>query len=324
MQRSMNIPKTTPAIYRMFGDRLFALLVAGLALSVILLSLGLAYYLYDGGKVAIEQFGFFGFLGGTTWDPALTKQFGAWPYVVGTVVTAFAALALSFLPAMAAAIFASEYAPRWLAGIINYLLDLMAAVPSVVYGIWGIFFLAPFLRETIMLPLYMWAASNATWMLPILGNPSGYGMLTAVVILAGMIVPFTAALARDAIGLVPQTQREAAYALGATRWEVMRMALLPYARGGIVAGAVLALGRALGETMAVAMIIGNTNILPYTFFGPASTMPAVIALEFKEAVEDLHLQSLVAVGFYLFLVAFIVNLAASYILFRLKVGGYRA
>lgn len=311
-------------LYRLFGDRIFLGVVATLALSIMAMTIGLAYYLYLGGYQTINKEGFFPFLTGTTWDPALRKEFGILPFVIGTLITSFVALAISILPALAAAIFTAEYAPRWLADVINYLVDLMAAVPSVVYGIWGIFVLAPFLRETIYLPLFLWSAENAPWLSQYLGNPAGYGMFTAIVILSSMIVPFTAALSRDAIALVPAAQREGAYALGATRWEVMQMAILPYARGGIVAGAVLALGRALGETMAVAMVIGNGNLLPYTLFGPASTMPAVIALELKEAVEDLHYSGIIGVGFYLFLIAFIVNITASYLLQKLKVGGQRA
>jgi len=318
------IKRKPSAIYRVLGDRIFLVLVLALALSIVLLTLGLGYYLYLGASLAINKEGVFGFLTGTTWDPALKLEFGIWPYVVGTLITSLAALVLSVPVALAAAIFTAEYAPRWLAGFINYLVDLMAAVPSVVYGIWGIFVLAPFLREIFYMPVFLWAAENAPWLSRYLGNPSGYGLFTAIVILSSMVIPFTAALSRDAINLVPAAQREGAYALGATRWEVMQMVILPYARGGIFAGAMLALGRALGETMAVAMVIGNGNILPYTLFGPASTMPAVIALELKEAVEDLHYSAIIGVGFYLFLIAFIVNATASYLLNKLKVGEQRA
>ncbi|RDI96239.1 phosphate ABC transporter permease subunit PstC [Meiothermus sp. QL-1] len=326
MQQATQTPlikRRTPAIYRVLGDRIFLVIILLLALSIIALTLGLGYYLYMGGSKAIAKEGFWGFLTGTTWDPALRLEFGIWPYVVGTLITSFAALVLSVPVALAAAIFTAEYAPRWLAGVINYLVDLMAAVPSVVYGIWGIFVLAPFLRDVFYLPVFLWAAENAPWLTRYLGNPAGYGLFTGIVVLSSMVIPFTAALSRDAIQLVPTAQREGAYALGATRWEVMRMVILPYARGGIFAGAMLALGRALGETMAIAMVIGNGNLLPYTLFGPASTMPAVIALELKEAVEDLHYSALIGVGFYLFLIAFLVNATASYILNKLKVSEQR-
>lgn len=323
MQQSVSKFAPPSAMYRLLGDRIFAGVVAVLAASIIVLTVALAFFLYQGGAEAIQRFGLFGFPTNSTWDPGLSRQFGAWPFILGTILTSISALALSILPALAAAIFSAEYAPRWLAGIIDYLVDLMAAIPSVVYGIWGIFVLAPFLRDTLYLPLFTWSATNATWLTPFLGAPTGYGMFTAIIILTSMVIPYTASLARDAIRLVPIAQREAAYGLGATRWEVMRLAILPYARGGIIAGAILSLGRALGETMAVAMVIGNSNVLPFTFFGGASTMPSVIALELKEAVEDIHYSSLIAVGFYLFIVAFIVNIIASYLLNRLKVGGPR-
>ncbi|MDM7325367.1 MAG: phosphate ABC transporter permease subunit PstC [Thermus sp.] len=303
-------------LYTHFGDRVFAWAILALAMGVVVLALFMAYELYQGGSLALKAMGLWRFITGTAWDPVIQKSFGAWPYILGTVIVSLSALLLSFFPALAAAIFAAEYAPRWLAQIINFLLDLMAAVPSVVYGLWGIFVLAPWIRDTIQLPLYMWAAERTPWLLPFLGVPQGYGLMTAVLILAAMIVPFTAALARDAIALVPKEQREAAYALGATRWEVMRMAILPLARGGIVAGAFLALARAVGETMAVTMVIGNSHKLPYTVFGGAATMPSVIANEFTEAVEDLHLSALIAVGFLLFWVSMAVNLAAAYVLRR--------
>jgi phosphate transport system permease protein len=303
-------------LYTHLGDRLFALVLVLLASGVILTAFLMAYELYQGGSLALSKEGFWGFLVGVKWDPVIEQSFGAWPYILGTLIVSLSALFLSFFPALAAAIFAAEYAPRWLAQIINYLLDLTAAVPSVVYGLWGIFVMAPWIRDHLMLPTYLWAAEQAPWLLPFLGNPSGYGLLTAILILAAMVVPFTAALARDAIQLVPKEQREAAYALGATRWEVLRLAVLPLARAGIVAGAFLALARAIGETMAVTMVIGNSHKLPYTLFGGAATMPSVIANEFTEAVEDLHLAALIAIGFYLFIVSFVVNLLAGYVLRR--------
>ncbi|BFH74964.1 phosphate ABC transporter permease subunit PstC [Thermus thermophilus] len=303
-------------LYSHFGDRIFASFLLLLALGVAVLAFLMAYELYQGGSLALERFGLLGFALGREWDPAVRHSFGAWPYILGTLIVSLFALLLSFFPALAAAIFAAEYAPRWLAQIINFLLDLMAAVPSVVYGLWGIFVLAPWLRDKVQLPLYMWAAERLPGLLPLLGVPTGYSLMTAVLILASMIVPYTAALARDAIALVPKEHREAAYALGATRWEVMRLAILPLARGGIIAGVFLALARAVGETMAVTMVIGNSHKLPYTLFGGAATMPSVIINEFAEAVEDLHLSALIAVGFLLFLVSMVVNFTAANILRR--------
>lgn len=312
------------AIYRSLGDRSFAVLITLLGSSIMLLAALLAWVLFGESSPTLSQFGFFGFLRETTWDPAVQLRFGAWPFILGTLITSTIALALSFLPAIAIAIFTAEYAPRWLSAIIDTLVDLIAAVPSVVIGIWGIFALAPWLRDTFYMPIFLWATQNAPNLLPIIGTPTGLGMTTAIVVLSLMIVPYTAALTRDAIRLVPKEQREAAWALGATRWEVMTMAILPYARGGIAAGAMLSFGRAIGETMAVAMLIGNRNRLPFSIFGPAATMPSVIVNEFREAVENLHLSSLMAVGFYLFIISLMVNLAAAYIQRKLAVSGGRA
>lgn len=287
---------------------------------MILLAAALAGVLLRDGWMAFETFGPLRFLVSRDWD-AVRGSFGALPFLIGTLITSVAALLLSLPPALAVAVFTAEYAPRWLGTIIDYLVDLLAAVPSVVVGIWGIFVLVPLVQQRIYMPLYLWAGENAPNLLPILGAPAGYNLTTATLILALMIVPYTVALARDAIRLVPADQREAAFALGATRWEVIWMAVLPYARGGIIAGAVLSFGRAIGETMAVAMLVGNSSRLPFTLFGPAATMPSVIVNEFREAVENLHLSSLMAVGFYLLLISLAVNLFAAYLQRRLAVGG---
>ncbi|MDQ3461063.1 MAG: phosphate ABC transporter permease subunit PstC [Deinococcota bacterium] len=312
--------RTPSAVYRWLGDRIFAVTVTLLGSAVIVLAALMAWVLWADASVPIRQFGFFGFLTGTTWDPVIRVSFGAWPFLLGTLITSVAALILSFFPALGVAIFTAEYAPRWLATIIDYTVDLLAAIPSVVVGIWGIFVLAPWLRDTLYMPVFLGTAEHAPWALSFLGNPTGYGLVTATLVLALMIVPYTTALARDAIRLVPKEQREAAWALGATHWEVMRMAVLPYARGGITAGAILSFGRAIGETMAVAMLIGNSNTLPFTLFGPAATMPSVIVNEFREAVVNLHRLSLMAIGFYLFLISLIVNLIAAYVQRKLVVG----
>ncbi len=314
------IRRSPPAIYRRLGDRLFLALMVLVGCVVIALAVALTGVMLEGGWMALRRFGPIEFLFSRNWD-AVRGLFGAWPFMVGTIITSVAALLLSLLPAIGVAIFTAEYAPRWLATIIDYLVDLLAAVPSVVIGIWGIFVLVPLVQSRIYMPIYMWAVENAPGALPLLGSPTGYNLTTATVVLALMIVPYTIALSRDAIRLVPRDQREAAWALGATRWEVIRMAVLPYARGGIIAGAVLSFGRAIGETMAVAMLVGNSNRLPFTLFGPAATMPSVIVNEFREAVEALHLSSLMAIGFYLLLVSLVVNLLAAYLQRRLAVGG---
>jgi phosphate transport system permease protein len=193
----------------------------------------------------------------------------------------------------------------------------------VVYGLWGILVLVPLVRDHFELPVFLWAAQNAPWLTGFLGSPTGIGLFSSILVLALMIVPFAASLARDAIGVVPREQREAAYALGATHWEVIRLAVIPYARGGIFAGVVLALARALGETMAVTMLIGNSHNLPYSAFGPAATMASVVANEFAEATVDLHYASLLAIGFVLFILSLVVNLLAAWVQRRMTLAGSR-
>ena len=306
-------------LYQRLGDRLFSALVVGLALGVVLAALAIVWVLYQGGREALHTFGFLGFLTGSRWD-AVRGEFGAWPPLLGTLVTSAAALFLAFFPALSAALFVVEFAPRALKGAVAYLIDLLAALPSVVYGLWGIFVLVPLVRERVELPLFTWAAAHAPGLLAFLGPPTGIGMLSAILVLALMIVPYASALARDALALVPQSQREAMYALGATRWEVIRRVVIPYARAGIFSGGVLALARALGETMAVTMLIGNSVNLPYTLFGPAATMASLIANEFTEAEDDLHLSALIAVGFVLLLIALATNLVAAWVLRRMSLG----
>jgi phosphate transport system permease protein len=307
-------------IYRRQGDRAFQTVIVLLGSSIIALAIALVWVLLQDGWEPLRRFGFIGFLSDSTWDPVRGIH-GTLAFLIGTLITSVAALALSFLPALGVAIFSAEYAPRWVAAVLDTLVDLMAAIPSVVIGIWGIFVLVPWMQNHVYLPVFLWSSNEAPALLPILGPPAGYNLVTATLVLALMIIPYTTALARDALRLVPRSQREAARALGATRWEVMRMAVIPYARGGIIAGAILSFGRAIGETMAVAMLIGNGNSLPFTLFGPAATMPSVIVNEFREAVENLHLSSLMTVGFYLFLISLAVNLVAAWLQRKYVVGG---
>ena len=315
------IKKPLPIIYRWLGDKIFLTVVFILGLSIIFLAFSMAWVLYSEGRLAINEFGVIGFLKGSVWDPGVRMVFGALPFIFGTFITSVVALAIAFLPAIAIAVVIAEYAPKWIGNIIENFVHLIAAIPSVVVGIWGIFVFAPWMRETVYMPIFTFTANNYPSLLPVLGNPMGYGMTTATIILALMIIPFTTALTRDAISQVPKEQREAAWALGATKWEVIRMAVLPYARGGILAGAMLSFGRAIGETMAVAMLIGNKNTLPFSILGPAATMPSVIINEFREAVGSLHLSSLMAIGLALFVISLIVNLIAAYITRKLSITG---
>jgi phosphate transport system permease protein len=324
-EKDLNIKKiirNQPSlIYNWLGDRIFFTGILILGISIILIAAGMSWVLYDEGSLAFREFGFIAFFTGTVWDPSVQLQFGAWPFLLGTIITSAIALVLAFFPAVAVAIFTAEYAPKWLSQIIDNLVNLIAAVPSVVIGIWGIFVLAPWLRDSVYMPTFNWVSLHHPDLLPVLGNPIGYGMATATIVLALMIVPYTTALSRDAMKLVPREQREASWALGATKWEVIQMAVLPYARGGIMAGAILSLGRALGETMAVAMLIGNKNTLPFSILGAGATMPSVIINEFREAVENLHLSSLMAIGFVLFVIALTVNLIAAYISRKYSITG---
>ncbi|WP_041652286.1 phosphate ABC transporter permease subunit PstC [Allomeiothermus silvanus] len=306
-------------LYRALGDRLFAGVVLVLCLLIIGIVVLIGWQLAANGSRAFAAFGLLGFLGGSTWDP-VANIFGAWPFIVGTLITSVAALVLAFFPALAVAIFAVEYAPRWLGSVLQYALELLASLPSVIYGLWGLLVLAPVLRQ-IEQAMVGWAVEReADWLVQILGAPIGIGMANAVIVLAVMVIPYAASLAKDSIALVPNTQREAAYGLGATKWEVIRMAVLPYARGGILAGVILGFTRALGETMAVVMVIGNNKNLPFTVFGSATTIPSAIVNEFGEA-QGLQLSSLLALGFILFILSGAMNLLAAWIVKRMSVEG---
>lgn len=315
-------PKTNlqpSPLYRALGDRLFVVAILVLCLIIIGVVLLIGWQLASKGSAAVQAFGLLGFLGGATWDP-VAGVFGAWPFVLGTLITSLCAIALAFFPALAVAIFAIEYAPVWLSNLLQYALELLASLPSVIYGLWGLLVLVPVIRRIQQTVVQL--AFDREWdgLVHVLGSPIGIGMTTAVIILAVMVIPYAASLAKDAIGLVPSAQREAAYGLGATKWEVIRMAVLPYARGGILAGIILGLTRALGETMAVVMVIGNNKNLPFTVFGSATTIPSAIVNEFGEA-QGLQLASLLALGFILFAISGLLNLFAAWIVARMSVGG---
>jgi len=298
------------------GDRLFDVVILLLASMILVITVLAGWVLLRGGGLALRTYGL-GFLTGTTWDP-VHQEFGALPFIVGTLATSFLALLLAVPLAVGAALFVSEYAPRIVAEPVSYLIELLAAIPSVVYGFWGIFVLAPVVRS-IQIAIFLDPRLREIGFLS--STPTGLGLFTAVLILSVMIIPFTASVARDVLRLVPQDQREAAYALGATRWEVMRHAVLPYARAGILGGVLLSLGRALGETMAVTMVIGNRTAVVHSLFGQTATMASVIANEFTEANTPAHLSSLILVGLVLFLITILVNLVARVLIHRLTPEG---
>ena len=289
-------------------DRVFRLGTAIIAASVILVVVGIAATLIQGSWLSLRQFGF-SFWRTSTWDP-VAGQFGALPFIWGTLYSSLLALILSTPVALGIAVFLAELSPRLLRQPLIFLTELLAAIPSIVYGLWGIFVLVPVVRSL--------EAATPEWLrrVPLFsGPPLGVGMLAAALILAVMITPFSAAVAREILRAVPTSQREAAYALGATRWEAIRLALY-YGRSGIIGAVMLGLGRALGETMAVTMVIGNNPQVSLSLFAPQYTMAAVIANEFTEAADDLYLHALVEIGLVLFLVTIVVNALSRLLLWR--------
>ena len=243
----------------------------------------------------------FGFLFGKTWDP-VSNVYGTYPFLLGTLLTSFLALIISVPFSFAIAIFLGEYYPRgWFSEFLKNSIELIAAVPSVIYGFWGLFVLVPLVRS---LEIKMGV------------TPYGIGIFTSALILAIMIVPYAASLGREMIRMVPSSLKEAAYSLGATRFEVITAVILPYAKSGLMAGVLLSLGRALGETMAVTMVIGNTSLIPKSIFAPGNTMASVIANEFTEAASSLYLSSLIELGLVLFLVTVVINLIGKRIIKR--------
>ena len=300
-----------------WGDRLFRSFVTLAALSVPILLAFLVYELYIGAAPAIERFGF-GFLTSDIWDP-VAGEFGAWPLIVGTLLSAFLALLIAVPLSLGVAIFLVEFAPKAIRGPIGFVIELLAAIPSVVYGLWGIFFLIPLLRAT----LFPFLRSTLGFLPFFQGPIYGPSMLTAAMILAIMVMPYIMSVSREVLLAVPVAQREAALALGATRWEAVTGAVLPYARSGIIGAIILGLGRALGETMAVTMLIGNRHDISMSLFAPGYTMASVIANEFTEASTDLHFAALTYVALVLFVVTVLVNAAARLLIWRVsrKAGG---
>lgn len=298
----------------MVADRIYRATLVFFALCVPVLLLLIFVEVGRAGWPALRQFGF-GFLTSSTWDP-VNGNFGAAPAIVGTLLTSIIALVIATPLALGGAIFLSEFSPKWLRQPLSFFIDLLAAVPSVVYGLWGIFFLIPLLREHIIPFLRDTLHLGAT---PFFAGPSyGNSVLAAGLILAIMVLPYIAAVSREVLMAVPRSQREAALALGATPWEAISGAVVPYARAGIFGGVILGLGRALGETMAVTMLIGNTHELSASLLAPGYTMASLIANEFSEATSDIHLSALMAVGFVLFLITLIVNGIARWLVWRVS------
>lgn len=294
------------------GDRVFSLTTGLFGTLVLALPVVMIGLLYKASHPSITRFGP-GFLTGTTWDP-VRESFGALPFIWGTVVSSLLALALAVPVALGLAIFLSELCPRNLRRPLAFVSELLAAIPSVVYGFWGMFVMVPWLRETVEPALSRWFG-----FLPLFrGQPLGFGMLAASLILAIMIVPTIASISREVLRAVPDSQREAAIGLGATPWDTIRRAVLPAAKSGIVGAVLLGLNRALGETMAVTMVIGNSPRISTSLFDPGYTMASVLANEFTEADKDIYVSALSQIGLLLFGVALIMNLGARWLVAGVK------
>jgi phosphate transport system permease protein len=277
--------------------------------------MGLFFYeLIVRSKLSIARFGF-SFFTGNVWDP-VSGDFGALPFIYGTLVSSLLALVLAVPLAVGVSVFVTELCPRFLRNILSFMVELLAAIPSVIYGLWGIFVLAPILHSTVQ----PWLSQYLGWTGFFDGPAYGIGMLAAGIILAIMIIPIIASITREVLLAVPRNQREAVLALGATRWEMVRMAVLRNARAGIMGGIILGLGRAIGETMAVTMLIGNRPEIAKSLFAPGYTMASVIANEFSEAADDLYLSALVEIGLALLIVTVIVNALARLLVWSITRG----
>lgn len=285
------------------GDIFFEKITGFFAAVVLILVILMAYEMYAGAKPSIEKFGW-GFLVSSAWDP-VREMFGALPIIYGTIVSSVLALLISVPLSIGVAVFLSEIAPAWLEKPASYLVELLAGIPSVVYGLWGIFVLVPWIRNDVQ----PFLSQNFGFLPFFQGPPYGFGLLAAVLILSIMILPIIASISRDIIRSVPHDQREAALALGATKWESI-LIVLKEVKSGILGASMLGLGRAVGETMAVTMVIGNRPLISASLFDPSYTMASAIANEFTEATSDMYISSLIHLALVLFVITIIINALA--------------
>jgi phosphate transport system permease protein len=298
---------------KLFGDRVFNTTTFLLALLILALLVALAVALIYDSWPSIKQFGF-GFLISSEWDP-VGEVYGALPFIYGTFVSSMLALLIAVPLSIGVALCLSEMAPAWLSTRLGFLVDLLAAIPSVVYGLWAVFIMGPWLRDHLMPPLQFWFG----WTPFFQGPKIAVGMLSASVILVIMIIPYISSVCTDVFRVVPHFQREAALALGATKWEMVTTAVIPYGFTGVIGAVILGLGRALGETIAVAMVIGNSSDISLSLFKPSATLASVIANEFAEATSDLHVAALIELGLVLLVLGIALNVIA-----RLLVAGVSA
>jgi len=296
------------------GDRIFKFLMLICGLAVLATLALIVYELMLRSSLSWHAFGF-KFFGGSDWDP-VNEHFGALPFIYGTLVSSFLALLIAVPLSVGVAIFTTEMCPKILRGPLSFFVELLAAIPSVVYGLWAIFVLVPLLSGYIQ----PFLGRTLGWTGFFDGPPYGISMLAAGIILAIMIIPIISSITREVLMVVPQHQREAALALGATRWEMIRVGVLRNARAGIMGGIILGLGRALGETMAVTMVIGNTPQIAKSLFAPGHTMASVLANEFSEATGNVYLSALIEIGLALFLVTIVVNALARLLVWTVTGG----
>ena len=292
------------------GDRVFFYLLRGMAIAVLILIGAIVVQLISLSLPAIRSLGF-GFLKSTDWNP-VNGAYGALPFIYGTIVSSLLSLVIAVPVSIGAALFLNELANDRLSKPLGFLIEMLAAIPSVVYGLWGIFVLSPWLRETVQ----PWLGTHFGFIPLFSGPPFGVGMLCAGIVLAIMITPTISAICREVFRAVPLSHREAALALGATRWEMIYISVLRSSTPGMLGGIMLGLGRALGETMAVTMVIGNRAQISASLFAPAQTMASIIANEYAEASSDMHLSALASIGLALFAVSLVINSLARVIVWR--------
>jgi phosphate transport system permease protein len=291
-----------------FGDRAFEWLTLAMASAVVVLIILIGWELWNGSSLAIKKFGFH-FLTTSTWDP-VAEQFGALPFIYGTLVSSAIALVIAVPLGIATAAYLTELAPLWIRQALVSLIEMLAAIPSVILGLWGIFVMVPWLRNYP----FPFLKHYFGWIPLFTGPIYGPCMFAGGIIIAIMILPIITSVSREILRSVPNLQREAAYALGATRWEATRIAVLSYAKKGLFGAVILGLGRALGETLAVTMVIGNTPQIVASLFKPGYTLASVLANEFTEATTDIYLQALFEIGLVLFGITILVNLLAQLLL----------
>jgi phosphate transport system permease protein len=293
------------------GDLIFEKLTLLFAISVFLLVILMGYEMYQGSLPSIRKFGW-SFLFNSTWDP-VQEIYGALPIIFGTIVSSILALFIAFPLSIGVAVFLAEVAPPWLEKPMSFLVELLAGIPSVIYGLWGIFVLVPWLRNDVE----PWLSDKFGFLPFFQGAPYGFGMLAAVLILTIMVLPIISSISRDVLKSVPRSQREAALALGATKWQAT-LIVLKDAKSGILGATMLGLGRAIGETMAVTMVIGNRSFISASLFDPAYTMASVIANEFNEATTELYTSSLIELALVLFVITIIINALARLLVWSMS------